>query len=120
MHCPVFDQYASTHVPKRLIEIISEQGRLYLQLKETVPTEPLQYACLSYCWGGPQPVTTTKATLHQRMKGIGFASLPKTLQDVVAVTHELGLSLIWIDCLCIVQVRLSPEGHIVYQEALYD
>jgi hypothetical protein len=68
--------------------------------------EILQYSCLSYCWGGAQPMITTKATLHHHMEGINFSSLPKTLRDAVIVTYQIGLSQIWIDSLCIVQVRM--------------
>jgi Heterokaryon incompatibility protein (HET) len=37
------------------------------------------------------------------MKGIQWSELPKTFQDAIVVTRELGILHIWIDCLCIVQ-----------------
>ncbi|KAF5972390.1 het-domain-containing protein [Fusarium bulbicola] len=37
------------------------------------------------------------------MKGLPVSKLPRTLQDAVSATHNLGLKFIWIDCLCIYQ-----------------
>ncbi|ORY09167.1 heterokaryon incompatibility protein-domain-containing protein, partial [Clohesyomyces aquaticus] len=61
------------------------------------------YSCLSYCWGGDQPVKTTKITLHDHLSSISFFSLPRTLQDAIYVSDRLGIPMIWIDCLCIIQ-----------------
>ena len=89
--------------PKRLLKIDAVNNRYNIRLRETSSHEPLSYACLSYCWGGDQPVKTTKATLAQRRKGIHFQSLPKTLQDAITVTVNLQISHLWIDCLCMIQ-----------------
>jgi hypothetical protein len=106
--CLVLRQHRPKHPPRRLIKITCTQGRLYLVLRRTATMESLQYSCLSYCWGGAQPVATTKETLSQHTEAIAFPSLPKTLRDAIIVTYQLGLSQIWIDSLCIVQVGTLP------------
>ena len=62
-----------------------------------------QYACLSYCWGGPQPMKLTRANLAQFQATIPFSSLPYSLQDAMWWTRQLGLRYLWIDALCIIQ-----------------
>jgi hypothetical protein len=78
---------------------------LFLQcecrLVETTAGQLGKYATLSYCWGTGLPFMTTKETLSLRKAGIGFQSLPKTLQDAAMVARYLGLRYIWIDCLAI-------------------
>ncbi|KAF2623385.1 HET-domain-containing protein, partial [Macroventuria anomochaeta] len=58
---------------------------------------------LSYCWGGPQPITTRQDNAQDHTNGIVFSELPKTLQDAIFVTSELGMRYLWVDCLCIIQ-----------------
>jgi hypothetical protein len=60
-------------------------------------------SALSYCWGGPQPVITTCRNAQDNTDGILFSSLPKTIQDAIFVTSELGIRYLWVDCLCIIQ-----------------
>ena len=48
-------------------------------------------------------MTTTKGTLKQRLDGISIEEMPKTFQDAVRVTHQLGFKYLRIDSLCIVQ-----------------
>ncbi|RSL61392.1 hypothetical protein CEP53_005097 [Fusarium sp. AF-6] len=66
-----------------------------------------RYAALSYCWGGPQPLTATKSNLQTLISGVEVDKLPQTLQDAVHVTRRLGIRYLWIDALCIIQD--SPE-----------
>ncbi|KAF2262936.1 HET-domain-containing protein, partial [Lojkania enalia] len=61
------------------------------------------YACLSHCWGGYQPLKTTKETLLIHMQGIHWERLPKTFQDAIAYARSLNINKIWIDSLCIIQ-----------------
>ncbi|KAF2747212.1 HET-domain-containing protein [Sporormia fimetaria CBS 119925] len=100
--CPVAEDISFT--PRRLLEIKATSDSAFnVRLVETSPHEHFRYACLSYCWGGDQPVKTTKETLSQRQHGIPFHLLPRTLQDAITVTHSLHLTHLWIDCLCIIQ-----------------
>ena len=66
-----------------------------------------QYACLSHCWGTGPIVTTTSSNLSSHRSAIPFNSLPKTFQEAIIVTLELGVFLLWIDSLCIIQDSAS-------------
>jgi hypothetical protein len=94
-------QPSKTALPSRLIDVGSTDSET-LKLVETRGAEGT-YFTLSHCWGGNQPLKTTKATLHERMDGIEWASIPKTFQDAVTITRRLQMRYIWIDSLCIVQ-----------------
>ncbi|KAJ4385961.1 hypothetical protein N0V85_007938 [Neurospora sp. IMI 360204] len=78
------------------------------ELAGDIPCEgllPPTYVTLSHCWGPPEkrPMMTTKMTLAKRMERIPFVDLPRTFQDAVDVTRQLGQRYLWIDSLCIVQ-----------------
>jgi Heterokaryon incompatibility protein (HET) len=64
-----------------------------------------QYCTLSHCWGpvDRQPISRTKDTVNAHLKGIALDSLPKTFQDAVVATRNIGLQYLWIDSLCILQ-----------------
>lgn len=63
-----------------------------------------QYLALSYCWGaGTTMIQTTSSSLETWNKGIPWQRLPRTFQDAVVITRELGLQYLWIDALCIIQ-----------------
>ncbi|KAM7215588.1 Heterokaryon incompatibility protein (HET) domain containing protein [Rhypophila decipiens] len=65
------------------------------------------YIALSHPWGDGSKhnhfCTTTKNIAARTAHGIWISELPKTLQDAVQVTRELGIRYIWIDTLCIIQ-----------------
>ncbi|KAK8094944.1 HET-domain-containing protein [Apiospora hydei] len=44
-----------------------------------------------------------KKRLEDRLREISFDDLPRTFQDAVQITRELGMRYLWIDGLCIVQ-----------------
>lgn len=46
---------------------------------------------------------TTQATLESRKSGISWNELPKTFQEAISITRELGLNRLWIDSLCVIQ-----------------
>jgi len=72
------------------------------------------YTCLSHCWGTAQFIQTTVDTLAQFKDTIAWDDLPKTFQDAIDVTHQLGIKYIWIDSLCILQVRKSPLHRTIF------
>lgn len=86
-------------VPTRLLEINDSRVRL----RPSVPGETLKWTALSYCWGGPQPMQTTTDILAERMEDIPILLLPQTIKDAITTTREIGLSYLWVDCLCIIQ-----------------
>ena len=65
--------------------------------------DKVQYATLSHCWGGTQPVVLTKGNFDAFAHDVPFASLPATFRDAIRLTLALGLEHIWIDSLCIIQ-----------------
>ncbi|KAH6653240.1 heterokaryon incompatibility protein-domain-containing protein, partial [Truncatella angustata] len=68
------------------------------------------YVALSYCWGGPQPVETTKATLHRHLNALPMERLPQTIKDAIAVTRGLKVKYLWVDALCIIQDSLEDKA----------
>jgi Heterokaryon incompatibility protein (HET) len=95
-------QPTRTALPLRLIDVGVPDGSQEVKLVETRGHEGT-YFTLSHCWGKVQPLRTTKATLHERIKGITWESLPKTFQDAISITRRLQMRYIWIDSLCIIQ-----------------
>jgi Heterokaryon incompatibility protein (HET) len=68
-----------------------------------------RYACLSYCWGAPQPISLKAGVLSENMKRIMLLDLPQSIQDAIRVARTLGFRYLWIDSLCIIQD--SPEDN---------
>jgi hypothetical protein len=86
-------------MPTRIIKIFDSGKRI-----EIVEKNPqAAYAALSYCWGGPQRITLSKARVKNGQLSFDTSTLPQTLQDAVRVCSELGLSFLWVDALCIIQ-----------------
>jgi hypothetical protein len=92
---------ADSYLPTRIIDVGSKDETPFLHINQA--SERASYVALSYCWGGPQKVTTTIATLQSRISGLHFENLPRTLQDAITITRILGLKYLWVDALCIVQ-----------------
>ncbi|KAK4039998.1 hypothetical protein C8A01DRAFT_16079, partial [Parachaetomium inaequale] len=53
------------------------------------------YFCLSHCWGKAQPLTTTRATLNEHERHIPWSRLPRTFQEAVTYTREMGVRYLW-------------------------
>jgi hypothetical protein len=71
-----------------------------------------RYAALSYCWGQSQPYHLTRASLQEMSTtGLDMRRLPKTIQDAIEATRNLGLQYIWIDALCICQDADDDMAH---------
>ena len=87
-------------LPKRVIDVGNESKGPRLRKSDNLSG---LYATLSHRWGDSSPLTTTKATLKNRLQGIPLSSLPRTFQDAVLITRQLGLQYLWIDSLCIIQ-----------------
>jgi hypothetical protein len=96
----------SKPLPSRVIDVGPHDGSrnpcLHISKGETG-----SYLALSHCWGLNQHFTTTKETLHARLDGFVMSDLPKTFQDAVFITRQLGYRYIWIDALCIIQDDLK-------------
>ncbi len=61
------------------------------------------YVALSYVWGAPQPTTKLENINEFVARGLNMSEFPTTIREAVSVTHNLGLSYLWIDALCIIQ-----------------
>ncbi|PTB63787.1 HET-domain-containing protein [Trichoderma citrinoviride] len=116
----VIDESQLPQLPSRVILVSGNTVRL-------LPSEGRRgrYATLSHCWGsaGRQPLKTTQANLHSHLQHIPWASIPKTFQDAITVTRNIGLAYVWIDSLCIVQddhqdwVKESKRMGSIYEQA---
>jgi hypothetical protein len=69
----------------------------------TAAGQRADYTTLSYCWGGAQQRTTTKATFNSMTRGISMTSLPRTIQDAIIITRNLNIRFLWVDAVCIIQ-----------------
>jgi hypothetical protein len=77
------------------------------------------YVTLSHRWGEPSPPTLSDAQLQDNAqkdgiisiesleKGYPIRKLPQTFQDAIKIVRACGLVYLWIDSLCIVQVKSS-------------
>ncbi|PVH87652.1 HET-domain-containing protein [Cadophora sp. DSE1049] len=69
------------------------------------------YAALSYCWGGPQAITTTMSTLHSHLEALTLRDCSQSIKDAVIVARGLQIQFLWIDALCIIQDGTSDKLH---------
>ncbi|KAL2214640.1 HET-domain-containing protein, partial [Sarocladium strictum] len=97
----------ASFTPTRLIDvgekkIFQSLTRPVLRRREDIPPGS-SYLTLSHCWGGTVPLRLMLNNMVDMMSQIPFTQLPKTFQDAIVVTQNLGLRYIWIDSLCIIQ-----------------
>ncbi|KAE8442219.1 hypothetical protein EG329_003748 [Mollisiaceae sp. DMI_Dod_QoI] len=93
-------------LPLRVIEIHWGEAKHEPTLRLTKSTDKSPYAALSYCWGESSGIDEVKLSSKTRLDWLSyipFSRLPKTLQDGIITTWQLGLHFLWIDCLCIAQ-----------------
>lgn len=95
----------NSQLPSRVLDV-SDNG---LRLHVSRPGERGEYIALSHCWGTlsqarKRSFCTSSGNLKSRCtRGLDIGTLPKTFQDAITVTRELGKKYLWIDSLCIVQ-----------------
>lgn len=90
----------SAFAPTRLldVQIMNKAGKVLL----VEPLQPVEYACLSYCWGPATGNNTSmfKHNLRSRMReGVACQLLPKTVRDALAVCREVEIRYPWVDAL---------------------
>lgn len=88
-------------LPHRVLDVGS-MTKPHLLLQESLQKVG-RYLALSHCWGKLHPPKTTRSSLAQNQQKIDFVTLPRSFQDAIAVTRDLGIEYLWIDSLCIVQ-----------------
>ncbi|KAM7194833.1 Heterokaryon incompatibility protein (HET) domain containing protein, partial [Rhypophila sp. PSN 637] len=107
-------------LPTRLLDVCPAGGSGEVRLVITNGSSG-QYITLSHRWGGLKPITLTAQTLPILLQGIAATSLPKTFQDAVTVTRDLGYQYLWIDSLCILQdSRADWENAVVEMPDIYN
>lgn len=94
--------------PTRLLYLGSSSPESQVKLEEfsnnSNPDLPIRYACLSHCWGSVEPACmTTDMTIGPNKVAIDWSEIPKTFQQAIVFTRNLGLQYLWIDSLCIIQ-----------------
>jgi hypothetical protein len=98
--------------PTRLI-CVGHADPEVLHLYVPRENEGVKYTALSHRWGNYPPskdnprYCTTDGNIAARLNSFSLSELPKTFQDAVRVTRELGIEYLWIDSLCIIQ--WNPE-----------
>ncbi|KAL6851841.1 HET domain-containing protein [Trichoderma novae-zelandiae] len=91
-------------LPQRILDIGStDSDRIRLKAFDVDDGEIPKYACLSHCWGTSRPSSTTIANLETHKQGIPCSVLPRLFRDTITFVRRLGISLLWIDSLCIIQ-----------------
>ncbi|KAF9880689.1 het domain-containing protein [Colletotrichum karsti] len=92
-----FDDTASK-LPTRVVQVKDNQVRVISR-----PGHLARYTTLSHRWGEHEHFVLTKTNTDTLSQDIPWDSIPKTYQDAIWVTRQLGIDYIWIDTLCIVQ-----------------
>lgn len=93
-------------LPTRLIDVGSQveerMPRLHITSQDT---RDIEYAALSYAWGGDHTnfTKTTASNLDDMRRQLPWDKLSKTVQDAIIITRGLGLKYLWVDALCILQ-----------------
>ncbi|KAI1269904.1 heterokaryon incompatibility protein-domain-containing protein [Xylariaceae sp. FL1019] len=96
-------------LPSRLIDVRQLKLRLSTDISRV---EDHQYVALSHEWGVEPFFTLTKDNLDDLKVHIPYQTLRPTFQEAIDITRELGISFLWIDCLCIVQGKIhQSEWH---------
>lgn len=89
-------------LPTRVVDVGYLNGSQHIQLFETTG-QVGKWVALTYCWGNVPFLQTTSQNIKALKREIVFSSLPKTFQDAVVITRQLGIRYLWIDALCIQQ-----------------
>jgi hypothetical protein len=77
-------------LPKRILDLGTSDDDTIAKLHISSSGERGEYAALSYCWGGPQKVLTTRAVLDTNIQGLPINSLPKQCQTPLQYVESLG------------------------------
>lgn len=101
------DETRPRFIPTRLVEVGTHCGassipKARLCEAESLPVD-VSYLTLSHRWGTNMMFKLTKDNLEMLKRDISVNQLPNLFQDALYMTTQLGVSYIWIDCLCILQ-----------------
>lgn len=107
-HCNKRTGETEGFLPTRLLFVGNRNDPDLLRLTLSADLAEAKYVVLSHRWGTQSEddktrYCTTMENIGHRQHGFNIADLPKTFQDAIRVTRELGVEYIWIDSLCIIQ-----------------
>ena len=99
-------------LPLRLLDLAPAllPDIIRLESTESLPFHTV-YVTLSHCWGGVCKTILTTSSLATFQSGLHLSILPKTFQDAVLLTRNLGIRYLWIDALCIIQDSNEEWSH---------
>jgi hypothetical protein len=102
----------------RFREIESMMLAINVQKEQIVAiTANDEYLALSYVWGKVNSFTLRKENFKKLQQPGGLSAilkqLPRTIQDAILVTRQLGHRYLWIDSLCIVQDDVEFKSKII-------
>lgn len=92
----------SSYLPDRVISLKGDSPVVI----DTKGVMSEKYITVSHRWGTAfekKPLMTTKESMDKHKQGIPWEDFPALFQDFLAIAEGLGISYVWIDCLCIVQ-----------------
>jgi hypothetical protein len=101
--------------PTRLIDLnrLKTTGAVQLvscdDIEPAQPGTQLHYTTLSHIWGSQKFLTLSASNMQELRAGFVVSRLPKTFQEAIAVTAEVGLRYIWIDSLWFVILTHSQK-----------
>lgn len=105
--CPSLERHL---LPTRVIDVKADSVQGGARLHISTENETADYATLSYCWGeATGSVILTTATLEAWKERLPVENLPRSLQDAVKITRDLGIRYLWVDALCIVQEDIGEK-----------
>ena len=94
-------------LPSRLLDVgLGDASPIRLVPGEQCESYGGNYLTLSHCWGATPSDASWKTTLGKVKRfstRIPPEDLPRTFQEAVTITRNLGQRYIWIDSLCIIQ-----------------
>ena len=99
-------------LPTRLLDLGEDSIVLSVRVVPGTHCEHRQhrYLTLSHCWGIVPPAAPWRLTTERSQdyaNNVPFGILPRTFQEAVTLTKQLGERYLWIDSLCILQDSLE-------------
>ncbi|KAF2435334.1 HET-domain-containing protein [Tothia fuscella] len=120
------DTHQNPELPKRVIDVGGNgNGSQPIKVLGTRGMRA-KYTAMTHCWGNAaakSPIVSVQSNIARRCHAIEWDELPRSFQDAVIVTREVGIRFLWIDSLCIVQddhsewLQESVKMGTIYEQA---
>lgn len=86
----------------KIFRLIDVQELRIVEFRQ-VNFKSLEYATLSYVWGGSQQNALVRANVGDLQAPGSLANVPKSIHDAISITRDLSIPFLWVDRLCIIQ-----------------